>query len=64
MRTTLPLAALLILLCSVGEALSAADAAAANAVQENRMLAIAIHGGAGVIARSELGADNGARYRQ
>ncbi len=64
MRTTLSLTALLILLCSAGEALSAADAAPANAPQENRMLAIAIHGGAGVIARSEIGADNGARYRQ
>jgi beta-aspartyl-peptidase (threonine type) len=64
MRTTLSLPALLILLCSAGEALPTADAAPGKATEEMRMLAIAIHGGAGVIARSELGADSDARYRQ
>jgi len=47
--------------------LSMAATAAPSAAEQPatpRRLAIAIHGGAGVIAREQLGADGGAAYRQ
>lgn len=47
--------------------MSTAATAAPSAVEQPatpRRLAIAIHGGAGVIAREQLGADGGAAYRQ
>jgi beta-aspartyl-peptidase (threonine type) len=47
--------------------MSTAATAAASAAEQlatPRRLAIAIHGGAGVIAREQLGADGGAAYRQ
>ena len=58
--------AALVALASIMTLPMAATAAPAAAEQPAtpRRLAIAIHGGAGVIAREQLGADGGAAYRQ
>lgn len=58
--------AALVALASIVTLPMAATAAASAAEQPAtpRRLAIAIHGGAGVIAREQLGADGGAAYRQ
>ena len=69
MRTTVlrPLRhAALVAMASILTMSTAATAAASAAEQlaTPRRLAIAIHGGAGVIAREQLGADGGAAYRQ
>lgn len=58
--------AALVALASIVILPMAATAAASAAEQPAtpRRLAIAIHGGAGVIAREQLGADGGAAYRQ
>ena len=58
--------AALVALASIMTVQMAATAAPSAAEQpaSPRRLAIAIHGGAGVIAREQLGADGGAAYRQ
>ena len=58
--------AALVAMASILTVSTAATAAPSAAEQPatSRRLAIAIHGGAGVIAREQLGADGGAAYRQ
>lgn len=58
--------AALVAMASILTMSTAATAAPSAAEQPatSRRLAIAIHGGAGVIAREQLGADGGAAYRQ
>ncbi len=60
MRITLLLAMLSTLLLS---SVAPAQDKTPEKKQETKMIAIAIHGGAGVISREQLGADDGASYR-